>query len=223
MERIAVGDVIHVLVDLDQEEVEEALVVQDIEPALHDAASIGAVAWSVMIKTDGPSNEDGAASEAARLLRGRQRIGGGGGRHENTFLSTLSPTRLNELKVGDQVDHRDKVGRFLSAEVKAREGTRLLMHYEGWDSKWDEWCDFSKEVGRFAAYGSISKRPTRVQGVRKGLKVRYRRIDGRWVDAVVIKVDKPIQGQVQVVYQMYGRNLTRWAHLDNTQEILAVE
>merc|ERR1712241_41008 len=109
MERIAVGDVIHVLVDLDQEEVEEALVVEDIEPALHDAASIGDVAWSVMIKTDGPSNGDGAASEAARLLRDRQQIGGGGGRHENTFLSPLSPTRLNGLKVGDQVDHRDKV------------------------------------------------------------------------------------------------------------------
>jgi len=255
MERIAVGDVIHVLVDLGQEEeVEVALAVEDIEPVLHDASSIGAVAWSVSIKMHSLSAyEEKAAQRTHRAhqiaqleamefkrnhidsaLSEYQSLYGDGpemdmgvlmnmmvSTSENTFPSTLSPMQINELKVGDKVDHRDKVGRFLSAEVKAREGTLLLMHYEGWDPKWDEWCDFSKEVGRFAAHKSISKRPTRMQGVCKGLKVRYLCVGvGRWVDAIVVKVD---EGQVQVVYQMYGQNLTRWAHLDNTEEILAVE
>ncbi len=35
----------------------------------------------------------------------------------------------------------------------------MKIHYEGWNSKWDTWCDYKSETHRFAAPRSISRKP----------------------------------------------------------------
>merc|ERR1719229_1822973 len=62
------------------------------------------------------------------------------------------------LNVGDDIDHRDYLGRFHHATIKEKNGTIVKIHYIGWNRKWDVLCDLKTEFYRFAVVGSISKR-----------------------------------------------------------------
>jgi hypothetical protein len=53
-------------------------------------------------------------------------------------------------------DVADSLGKWLPAHILNRTGDRVFVHYEGWDSKWDEWIDFNKEPLRFAEFRTCS-------------------------------------------------------------------
>ncbi len=48
------------------------------------------------------------------------------------------------------VDVKDTVGEWLEAQVVRSEPTRLLVHYNGWGPRWDEWI--TVESGRVAPF-----------------------------------------------------------------------
>merc|ERR1712129_470693 len=80
------------------------------------------------------------------------------------FTEYLSMRQADALKIGDKVDHRDDAGRFIKSTVLGRRcGTELRLHYDGWSSKWDSWCDYQIDLHKFALSRSISRCP-RVRG-----------------------------------------------------------
>ena len=76
---------------------------------------------------------------------------------EHDFLGTLSFSDCVKLQIGDHIDHRDDVGRFLLATIVDKDEYKVKIHYEGWNSKWDTWCNYKSETHRFAAPRSISR------------------------------------------------------------------
>ncbi len=77
---------------------------------------------------------------------------------ETPFPSPMSLRDARKLQVGDKIDHQDTDGRFLGATVIEKIGSDLKIHYDGWNSKWDVWSNYVRELRRFAVAGSISKR-----------------------------------------------------------------
>ncbi|ETO34368.1 HECT-domain (ubiquitin-transferase) [Reticulomyxa filosa] len=125
------------------------------------------------------------------------------------------------LRPTEKVDHRDEVGRYLLAMIRKKEGTRLLVHYEGWDNKWDIWSDYSKELNRFAVAESISHKPnTRLQQLQVGSYVDINPIlrHPGWKTGQIRRMDKH-SGQVQVLYKESTQEFLCWTHLNNPQEI----
>ena len=57
--------------------------------------------------------------------------------------------------VGDKVDVMDVRGRWSGAEVKAVEGEEVLVGYDGWSRKWDQWIGVRSE--RLAPFGTKTK------------------------------------------------------------------
>ena len=53
--------------------------------------------------------------------------------------------------------YRDDVGRFLLASIVEKRGTKVKIHYEGWNSKWDKWYDYTQDLRKFARARSISR------------------------------------------------------------------
>lgn len=58
-----------------------------------------------------------------------------------------------EVSVGDEVDCRDTVSNYVRARVQDVRADAALVHYAGWNKKWDEWVPFSS--GRIAPLGSV--------------------------------------------------------------------
>ena len=55
-----------------------------------------------------------------------------------------------KLEIGQWVDVKDTIDQWLEAEViNVREG-KVLIHYNGWGSRWDEWIDVNSQ--RIAAF-----------------------------------------------------------------------
>lgn len=45
---------------------------------------------------------------------------------------------FKRLAVGDGVDSRDQEGKWYHAKVIEKKADLVLVHYEGWDDKWNE-------------------------------------------------------------------------------------
>jgi len=137
------------------------------------------------------------------------------------FESHMTLQQGFKLKIHDKIDHRDQVGRFVFATVSEKQGTNLKIHYDGWSRKWDTWSDFNKEIHRFAAAGSISKRPShRFSELKKGdyVDINPSQRHPGWKCGEIRRLDQK-SGQVQVVYECGDKNYLYWAHLDNLNEI----
>jgi hypothetical protein len=47
-----------------------------------------------------------------------------------------------KFAVGDLIDIEDNCPKWMIGRIIGAEGTRFLVHYEGWSSKYDEWVEF---------------------------------------------------------------------------------
>eukprot|EP01083_Nonionella_stella_P175354 610380_1 len=138
------------------------------------------------------------------------------------FPPHMTVKEASSLQVHDQIDHRDPVGRFVFATVEEKQGTKLKIHYDGWSKKWDVWSDFEKEIHRFAAAGSISRRaPHRLNHLKKGDHVDINPTQRHcgWKIGEIQRVTEDIARQVQVVYEHLDQNYLYWTHVDNEDEI----
>jgi hypothetical protein len=59
--------------------------------------------------------------------------------------------------VGDHIDARDKTNKWYFSTVLAVRENEILVHFEGWASKWDEWLPIGSE--RIAPTFTHSNRP----------------------------------------------------------------
>jgi len=137
------------------------------------------------------------------------------------FPSHLSLDEAYQLQIGDKVDHRDELGRFVYAEVAQKQGTVLKIHYVGWSEKWDKWSDFKQELHRFAKAGAISQRPAssllhlKIEDV---VEMNPTHKHAGWRTGTVRKIDQK-SGQIQVMYEFNGQQHLYWLHRDNAAEI----
>ena len=51
----------------------------------------------------------------------------------------------SHIQVGDVIDAKDSEGRWFDSRIVAIEGDRVRVHYNGWSSRWDSWCDRKDE------------------------------------------------------------------------------
>ena len=59
----------------------------------------------------------------------------------NNFMADVTPFRLERRRVeaGEWVDVRDASGQWIEGQVVNKYGEYVLVHFNGWDSKWNEW------------------------------------------------------------------------------------
>jgi len=55
---------------------------------------------------------------------------------------------------GQWIDCEDITKRVPWARIVDVRGDAIFVHYDGWQSKWDEWIDLRKQFWRVALYGS---------------------------------------------------------------------
>ena len=107
------------------------------------------------------------------------------------------------------------------ATIVDKDQYKVKIHYEGWNSKWDTWCDYKYETQRFAECRSISREPnTRFKDpkIRDYLDINPIQRHRGWRVGQIRRRDK-YSGQVQVVYKEEGQEFLYWAHLNNPEEI----
>ncbi|CAM9805931.1 unnamed protein product [Chrysoparadoxa australica] len=59
------------------------------------------------------------------------------------------------VRKGSRVDCKDARGLWTPAVVNDIDGTKVFIHYMGWNSRWDEWIDMAVD-DRVAAEGSMA-------------------------------------------------------------------
>lgn len=154
-----------------------------------------------------------------------------------TFIPHMTLEEANEIcHTNAKIDHMDTVGHFIPATIIAREGTNCHISYDGWKDKWNTWSDFTKELQRFAQFGSISARlgsrpEPQLQNLKIGSTVEFfsPRHSGGWVKGTIRRLDihKPTKmlksGQIQLQYKVPNtasdREFLHWAHVDDVARV----
>ena len=70
---------------------------------------------------------------------------GTGGLVQAHATPAISQQWRESMAVGDVIDAKDSEGRWFDSRIVAIEGDRLRVHYNGWSSRWDSWCDRKDE------------------------------------------------------------------------------
>lgn len=107
------------------------------------------------------------------------------------------------------------------ATIVEKRASDLKIHYDGWSRKWDCYCDYNKELHRFAQPKSVSGRHShRFKHLKKGdfVDINPTQRHPGWIVGEIRRKDVK-SGQVQVVYESQNKNYLYWAHLDNKNEI----
>eukprot|EP01084_Bolivina_argentea_P270707 460377_1 len=87
------------------------------------------------------NNNNGSAEEREeKRSQPNADYGDNNNKNNNDFMGTLPFDQCDKLQIGDHIDHRDDVGRFLLATIVDKDEYKVKIHYEGWNSKWDTWC-----------------------------------------------------------------------------------
>jgi len=150
-------------------------------------------------------------------------------------LRRITKEDAKRLKIGDLVDHRDHVGRFLTCSILNVDPKHHTwkLHYEGWSSKFDVDIHYLKELKNLATAYSISQLGSnRLSILRKNdiVLVKAPQVRGEpgigWIQGEVRKfhvskkTDLPVSGQVQIAYRhpAYHNRRLYWFHIDNTEE-----
>ena len=64
----------------------------------------------------------------------------------STATATATLQWRESMAVGDVIDAKDSEGRWFDSRIVAIDvGDRVRVHYNGWSSRWDSWCDRKDE------------------------------------------------------------------------------
>eukprot|EP01084_Bolivina_argentea_P021209 39389_1 len=80
-------------------------------------------------------------------------------KHKQQIASFLTNTDVEQLKIGDKIDHMlSENGLYFAGTIIDKFGTRLKIHYDDdIENKHDEWSDYKHEPYRYVKTGSITK------------------------------------------------------------------
>jgi len=143
-------------------------------------------------------------------------------------MQLLPSEVIENLKACEELDFRDKCGRWLKARVLEKKGAEYSIMFIGWDPKHDEDVDYIKQPWRFANLGTFSEKEATGESKDVGINQKvtinvqnfFDRDDETWVEGYV---RKRVQGQVQVKFLYAPKSdkwQLRWFHLDTSDIIV---
>lgn len=194
-------------------------------PVLPSRSDSGNQSRGAMSTTSGSSNEGSRSGRHQPVLRPGEIVRDqpmpqalcavSASNDPSTWPTPRGPEYLREgLQVRMFVDVRDTLGKWLEAEVIAFSEASPLVHYSGWDSKWDEVVHEPQRIASCHRYSS--KAPCDFE---KGEKVfiwlRKPSAKLGWIQGMVKKIDGQ---QLQVEYTVGDKKYQYWYHA-HTDEI----
>jgi len=149
-------------------------------------------------------------------------------------LKRLKLEDAEKIRIGDMVDHRDNVGRFLPTTlIECDEQIGIWkLHYTGWSDKFDVTIQYRDDLDSLAHVGTMSKLLSdKLDGLKRNDVVVVNAPDIGWVEAEIRKfhvnkrTKEKVSGQVQVAYKHPGHKNKRlfWFHIDNEDEFVLLE
>lgn len=175
----------------------------------------------VNTESEFPASNQSITTTRNRRFRKRRRKS----KTQAPFIPHMTIDEASKLSVNDTIDHRDEYGLFLPAMIMEKDDTNLKIKYNEKHNGISIWCDYEKELDRFATYKSITKRPRhRLKSVEKGDKIRINPLRKKkntgWKIGNIHKYYNKKYGQVQVSYKAKnGIRYLYWTHFDNMTEI----
>ena len=74
------------------------------------------------------------------------------GNCKSNFNSAF-PGVSEQFEVGEWVDVKDTIGQWLEAQIIQINNGICLIHYNGWENRWDEWIEInSNRIASFRTY-----------------------------------------------------------------------
>ena len=153
------------------------------------------------------------------------------------FELMLTDHEMKQLKVGDEIDHRDCEGQYYRARITEinKNRNKVKIHYLGFENRWDCWISTRNRSSSIVYAGKISGRDVKSQCLKNVNKNSIVWVNSccydmqsdefehniKWIKGVVIR-----RKGKQVYLSGPGmriRNKTtnkRWIHLDNRMEII---
>lgn len=119
-----------------------------------------------------------------------------------------------QLTLNSYIDVKDREDVWLEGQIKKIEPNRILIHYLGWETKWDEWIN-KNESRRYASLHTFSQpkeipinkiqqeskynqqsssellqvQPENTMDYFVGNKVKILRNNGKWTEAEIVEID----------------------------------
>ncbi len=118
------------------------------------------------------------------------------------------------------VDVRDHVGKWLEAEIAECDDKKLLVHFVGWDAKWNEWIDRKDSDFRLTDFHRFSAgvmTPEQAEIYRKDAWIEVYAVrppPRRWLYGKINKIDG---GQLQVTYLVDQKLYQYWFHAASSE------
>jgi len=117
---------------------------------------------------------------------------------------------LSRFEVGAEIDACDEFFTWYTAVVRAVDGSRALVHFDGWQDKYDEWLDL-KSGSRVAPLNANTAGGLKTSGSKGGVRVTLRegtlvqiqpvRGPGKdWVMASIVEADAKDPNTVRVMF-----------------------
>mmetsp|Transcript_11832 Transcript_11832/g.15463 ORF Transcript_11832/g.15463 Transcript_11832/m.15463 type:complete len:169 (+) Transcript_11832:191-697(+) len=105
----------------------------------------------------------GEVTKASRNLLYEQLVGGKAAGHKRKLAAV---SVQDGFDISDGLDILDVQGKAWSAaQIKDRNGKQVMVHYHGWNSRWDEWIDITSK--RLAPPGTHVKDSPFVKKMKK--------------------------------------------------------
>ncbi|RMX64235.1 hypothetical protein KXD40_008324 [Peronospora effusa] len=106
-----------------------------------------------------------------------------------TVLSTAQREQQRQFFVGQWLDVKDTVNQWLEATVMDIADGKVLVHYHGWPTRWNEWIDFdSDRIAAFRTRTLHTQNPQRMSPVPTMRVPSAPQVGGRDVRCTVIEV-----------------------------------
>lgn len=86
-----------------------------------------------------------------------------------------------QFSIGEHIDCLDSVNKWCNAEIVAKRGPMLKVHFTGWSYKYDEWISEDSE--------RVLKQWRRGMPLKVGHRLDVRDVKGKWLEAVVVQVN----------------------------------
>ncbi|KRX01602.1 Chromo domain protein [Pseudocohnilembus persalinus] len=127
--------------------------------------------------------------------------------------------QLNNFEIGEQIDCKDTVDKWLNAEIISKRATECRVHYTQWSTKYDEWISiYSDRMLKQWRKGQPIKINNRID-------VQYQDKEGRikqWLEALVEKIDEEDNDRIFVHFIDYKRIYDQWVNLKDESRVAEV-
>ena len=134
----------------------------------------------------------------------------------NTNYQSAFPGIAEQYEVGEWVDAKDTIEQWLEAQVMQLNNGKAYIHYNGWESRWDEWIDIHS--GRLAPFRTYT-----IQYPSMHFQEPIPNIKAESVNEIPLNIEEAIKNFSKILTQddlhkSVGSILYRYSELINNDE-----